>query len=158
MSFELASRSTKARGVLFGRDLKAETLEVCDIAWSIEEDSDEGFAALSLSLKANGGSMSVGRFRARIVNQSLRVAADQCVVSATSVLGYSSIVRCITYLHPVLVDTPLGCRVVETDRFVDSFTVGQDGIDDRLREIAHRRSEIPYFLQIARVSEIIVMF
>ena len=155
MSFGLASRSFKARGVLFGRDLEAEGLDVSDIAWSIEEDTDEGFAALSLSLKANGGWIPVGRYRAGIVNQALRYAADQRVVAATIVPGDGSIVSRVTYLHPVLVDTPLGCRVVEADRFIDEFTAGEDGIDDRLREIARRRSEIWDFRQIARVAEYI---
>ena len=153
MSFRLASRSFRSRGVLFGRDLEAEGLNVSDMAWDIEADADEGFAVLSLSIRSNGEWKPVGRFPAGIVNQALRYAADQRVVAATIVPGDGSIVHRVTYLHPVLVDTPLGCRVVEADRFIDTFTADANGVDDRLRGIARRRIEILDFREIARVAE-----
>ena len=155
MSFAAASRSFRVRGVLFGRDLEGDELLVDDIAWDIDEKADEGFAVLSLSVRSDGTWRPVGRFPAGIVNQSLRYAADQRVVAATIVPGDGSVLWRVTYLHPALADTPLGCRVVEADRFVDNFAADENSADRRLRAIAKRRDEIRDFQQIAQVAELI---
>ena len=155
MNFRMASRSFRARGVLFGRDLESKITDVTDIEWEIEEQSDEVPTMLSLSLKVDGEHRHIGSFPAGIVNQALRYAADQRVVATTIIHGDDDVVERVTYTHPVLEDTPLGCRVVEADRFIDAFTspfISPGSIDPRLQEISQRRSAIYGFLKIARIA------
>ena len=153
-NFRMASRSFKVRGVLFGRDLQSDLLNVTDIEWSIDEQDGEVPTMLSLSLTIDGEHRPIGSFPAGIVNQALRYAADQRVVATTITPGDGEIIRRVTYLHPVLEDTPLGCRVVEADRFIDTFTAGSIE-DSRLVEIARHRTAMSNFLRIAEIAEVI---
>ena len=62
-----------------------------------------------------------------MLNQALRFAADRRVVATTITPGDGKAIGRLVNLHPALVDTPLGCRVVEADRWPDTFTLGRDG-------------------------------
>ena len=99
---------------------------------------------LDIKLEIGGQTIDAGTFQAGIVNQALHYAADQRVVATTIVGGLGDLIRRQTYLHPSLSDTPLGCRVVESDRFVDALTFDiDDGIDrSQLAEIAEHRMAI----------------
>ena len=156
-NFRMASRSFKVRGVLFGRDLQSDSLNVTDIEWSIDEQDGEVPTMLSLSLTIDGERRPIGSFPAGIVNQALRYAADQRVVATTITSGDGEIIGRVTYLHPVLEDTPLGCRVVEADRFIDQFTdetlvaslVSMQQVDSHFAEVVGHRAAINNFLIIA---------
>lgn len=154
MNFNLASRSFRVRGVLVGRDHKSEQLDVTDIEWDIGEQVNAIPTMLSLTLTVDGARQSIGSFPVGIVNQAVRYAADKRVIAATIAEGDRNIVGRVTYVHPALQDTPLGCRVVEADRFIDTFT-GNDNINSSLREIVIHRKAIRSFIDIATIAEII---
>ena len=74
--------------------------------------------------QCRGRRVALGTYDASVVNQALRYASDKRVVATTITPGDGEVVSRITYLHPALVDTPLGCRVVEADRLIDTFSFG----------------------------------
>jgi hypothetical protein len=119
-SFRLAARSFRVRGVLIGQDSEAHGLDVSDIRWTVAAGARG--SRVALEVKADGSWRELGPYDAAVVNQALRYAADGRVVATTITAGDGVAIRRITYLHPVLVDTPLGCRIVEADRFIDTFT------------------------------------
>jgi hypothetical protein len=61
-----------------------------------------------------------------VVNQALRYAADGRVVATTITPGDGRALGRLTYVHPVLLDTPLGCRVIESDRIIDTFSTSNN--------------------------------
>ena len=152
-NFAMASRSFRARGVILGRNVTSNTDNVTGIDWTIDKINGRSPTMLSLSLVIGGKHVSLGRFPAGIVNQALKYAADGRVV-ATTIMRGAAIIKRVTHLHPALEDTPLGCRVIEADRFVDTFTapIG-DGYDSRLKHIKQHRAALTFFLLIADLAE-----
>lgn len=145
-NFKMASRSFRVRGVLFGQHLEADDINITDLQWRFLDIGD-----VTLSVTENGAIKHLGRYNAGILNQALRYAADQRVVATTITPGDGEIVSRVTYLHPVLSDTPLGCRVIEADRFVDELTFGSR--DSRLMEIIDDRESIFAWLTLNKLAE-----
>ncbi len=153
-NFKMASRSFRVRGVLFGQELSGGSLNVTDIRWELISKSEDRPTQVSISLKLNGKWKAVGDFPAGVVNQAIRYAADQRVVATTITPGDDELIRRVTYLHPVLEDTPLGCRVVEADRFVDTFTgIPEEISEPVLDEIAKNRMALGRFLAFTGLAE-----
>jgi hypothetical protein len=121
-SFHLASRSFRVRGVLIGQDTNATGLDVSQIRWSIKPAEGAKATSVTLGVQQSGKWTELGTYDAGVVNQALRYASDRRVIAATIAGGDGKVVQRLTYLHPVLADTPLGCRVVEADRFIDTFS------------------------------------
>lgn len=129
-NFHTASRSFRVRGVLIGRDLAGSPLDVTDIRWRVLASEGPGKptrVALELRVADKPGAtpawQSAGTFDAGVLNQALRYAADKRVVATTIMGGDRKAIGRMTYLHPALIDTPLGCRVIESDRLIDTFTM-----------------------------------
>ena len=152
-NFAMASRSFRARGVILGRNVTSNIYNVTGIDWTIDKINGRLPTMLSLSLVIDGKPVLSGRFPAGIVNQALKYAADGRVV-ATTITGGAGPIRRVTSLHPALEDTPLGCRVIEADRFVDTFTtpIGV-GADSRLQGIERHRAALSSFLIITKIAE-----
>lgn len=109
---------------------------------------------VALRLKINGSWHNIGNFTAAVVNQALRYAADERVVATTITPGDEKVIRRVTYLHPALVDTPMGCRVIEADRFVDTFSFDQGtSFDRRLSNISQDRIALSKFLRFSAFAE-----
>jgi hypothetical protein len=121
-SFHLASRSFRVRGVLIGQDTKATGLDVSQIRWSIKPAEGTKTTSVTLGVQQRGKWTELGIYDAGVVNQALRYASDRRVIATTITGGDGKVVQRLTYLHPVLADTPLGCRIVEADRFIDTFS------------------------------------
>lgn len=116
-NFMRAARSGFARGVLFGRTTETAAASLADIRW---QKAIGGHYSLDVQ-RVNGGRWaSLGTFSAAEINQALRFAADERVVAVTMVSG-EPLAQLAIHLHPALVDTALGCRVIEMDRFVDTL-------------------------------------
>ncbi|MGQ7847698.1 hypothetical protein ACUNV4_24610 [Granulosicoccus sp. 3-233] len=149
-NFRTASRSFKVRGVLFGQDPEADDFDVRQVDWKWQ-----GEGQVSLSIENGGSAHEIGVFDAGILNQALRYAADQRVVAVTITPGDGNLMSRLTYLHPALADTPLGCRVIEADRLVDSFTFNTEEslVDPRLRDIAEQRMAIRRWQYFAMIAE-----
>lgn len=153
--FHLASRSFRVRGVLIGRDLGGDSLDIKDLRWSLRTARGEHPALIALDARVGDEWVTLGSFAAGIVNQGLRYAADRRVVATTILPGDGNVFGRITSLHPVLTDTPLGCRIVEADRWVDTFTYNRRNhpVDPRLQQIAFERKEIGRWQWMVSIAE-----
>lgn len=149
--FHVVSRSFRVRGVLVGQIMDGESIDATDLRWKVIPPVRTGAAtrvSLQMRIAPSPRSMpawqAIGSFDAGVLNQGLRYAADQRVVATTITAGDGKAVSRLTYLHPVLADTPLGCRVVEADRFVDTFTFAGSGqrVGGEAAELANDREQI----------------
>ena len=158
MSFARASISSKTRGVLIGRVVPYLGPDVISLEARLSEEDAET-EHLVLFAMLDGGSIEIGRFPAGIVNQALRYAADGRVIAATMVNGDGRVVGLATHLHPVLEDTPLGCRILEADRFVDALTSDDarswlDAADFRaLGELRKFRRAIGTYVRLVQLAD-----
>jgi hypothetical protein len=113
--------------------------------------------ATQVTLQARFGTdwRTLGTFDAGIVNQALRYAADRRVVATTITPGDGRAVARLTYLHPALVDTPLGCRIVEADRVIDTFTYARDThpVAPALAQVSYDRQQVGKWMAVANLAE-----
>jgi hypothetical protein len=141
--------------------LEGGALDATDLRWQIQPPVLPGAptrVALQLRVAAKPGSrptwQAIGSFDAGVLNQGLRYAADERVVATTITGGDGKEVRRLTYLHPVLTDTPLGCRVVEADRLVDTFTFSRgQRLDGVAAELAQDREQMQRWLGLLELAE-----
>lgn len=147
---------------MVGLPMDGEPLDVTDLRWQLLQPTKAGAAtrvALEMRIAPAVGKLprwrAIGGFDAGVLNQGLRYAADQRVVATTITSGDGKAVRRLPYLHPVLADTPLGCRVVEVDRLVDTFTMS--GPDHRLEgavaELARDREQTYKWQTVLQLAE-----
>lgn len=157
-SFHLASSSFRARGVVVGRPLAGRALDVTDIRWTISQPARAGQPhRVSVALRVIDGPRSaatwrpVGTFDAAVLNQGLRYAADGRVVATTIIPGDRKLVQRQTSLHPALADTPLGCRVIASDRLVDTFSFSRPG--PGIQQLTMDRVGMGMWLTVAKLAE-----
>lgn len=120
-SFTMLRGFSRIGGVLIGTgpDNPTGTLDLRDIGWSIEKDR------VTLSLKTGAGeAIAVGSYDRAIVHQALAYAADGRPVAVTMTTA-RPLSQLKIHLHPALLDTPLGCQVIELDRLVDTHAGNQ---------------------------------
>jgi len=106
-------------GVLIGREPEESTqppLDFRDIQWSSSGDTIE----LKLT-RSDGEIIRLGPYRRALVREALAYAADSRVTTVTMVTA-RPLKDLKILLHPALVDTPIECRAIELDRFVDEST------------------------------------
>lgn len=130
-NFASATRSFRVRGVIIGQAYSGKPLDVTDLRWTFQRPTRRGDSTrVSLAVKlVEGGKarwQAIGAFDAGVLNQAIRYAADGRVVATTITPGDGKVIRRLTYLHPALVDTALGCRIIESDRWIDAFTISPD--------------------------------
>jgi len=153
-SFILSSRSFRVRGVLIGRDQRVERLAVDDIRWRLAPAPLES-TKVAIEVHRDGGWIPLGTFDAGVVNQAIRYAADRRVVATTITPGDGDVVQRLTDLHPVLAGTPLGCRIVEVDRLVDTFSIPHDqkNAPAQIKQLASDREAMWRWLQVMSLTE-----
>lgn len=130
-NFASATRSFRVRGVIVGQAYSGRPLDVTDLRWTFQRPARRGDSTrvrLAVKLIEDGRArwQAIGAFDAGVLNQAIRYAADGRVVATTIMAGEGKVIGRLTYLHPALVDTPLGCRIIESDRWVDTFTASSD--------------------------------
>jgi hypothetical protein len=126
-------------GVLIGRapsDLETTALDCTDLEWEVE-----GRAIRLILTTADGR-----RFRSRphpmaLVYQAINYAADGRPVAATMVEA-TPLSELKVLLHPTLVDTPLGQRMIELDTFVTSSMPDTDNQMDTAAERVDAQYEL----------------
>lgn len=118
---EVVSSGSRIREVLIGQHTDAEGIDATRIRWTLLP-ATAATTKVTLEIMSNDQWVNLGTYDAAIVNQALRYAADGRVVAVTSAPGDGKLISRVTYTHPVLTDTPLGCRVAEADRLLDSLT------------------------------------
>ncbi|MGE4278928.1 MAG: hypothetical protein AB7G62_05035 [Magnetospirillum sp.] len=107
----------KVGGVLVGLTSKESKNwpQIVDMSWTDHADG------IHLNLvESSGRILRFGPFRATILQQAAAYAADGRPVAAT--MPQAAIYGRRVLLHPVLVDTPLGCKARHIDQFVDATT------------------------------------
>ena len=120
--FEVVSSGLRIREVLIGQDTDAQGIDATRIRWALLPATAATTTKVSLEIMSNDQWINLGVYDAAIVNQALRYAAEGRVVAVTSAPGDGKLISRATYIHPVLIDTPLGCRVAEADRLLDTLT------------------------------------
>lgn len=114
---------SKVGGVLIGNeptDADAQ-LNLKDIQWEIDGEN------LTLILTdADGKKHKSKSVRASIAHQALAYAADGRPLAVTMVTA-EPLSELQILLHPALIDTPLGARIIQLDRLVDKYTGGSEG-------------------------------
>jgi len=115
-SFRLLRGSFRVGGVLIGNQPESsEPQDYRGLSWSRSGDS------LRLWLIDNQGRrLELGTFRGSLIQQALAYAADGRPVAVTMTSGPMQMLR--IHPHPAVVDTALGCDLIELDRFVDRFS------------------------------------
>ena len=106
-------------GVLIGRGPEngGRRLDVRSLEWR-----DVGEHHLALSLRDGRDRVfEMGTFWRAVIHQALAYAADGRPIAVTMTTA-APLRELRILLHPALVDTALGCRIVALDRFVDEFT------------------------------------
>jgi len=122
--FEVASSGLRIRKIVIGQDIYPAAIDATRIRWTLQPATDATGATTKviLEIMSNDQWINLGVYDAAIVNQALRYAADGRAVAVTSAPGDGTLISRVTYTHPVLTDTPLGCRAVEADRWLDTFS------------------------------------
>lgn len=150
--FRFAAKSARVRGVLIGREPGGQPPQIDDLDWQLVAGPP---AQVQLRVHLAGHWEALGAFPAAVVNQALRYAADGRVVATTITPGDGRTVMRNTLLHPALSDTPLGCRIVEADRFVDTFTFTDkpSGLPQELRELSGDREASAVWVELLGLAE-----
>lgn len=116
-NFRMVRGFARVGGVLIGREpanLGKTRAAVQDLTWRTEGSS------VRLSLHTAKGAQELGVFPGSLVHRALKYAADGRVTTVTMVTA-EPLQELKILLHPALVDTPIGCRLIELDRLVDTY-------------------------------------
>jgi hypothetical protein len=123
-SFTMLRGFSKVGGVLIGREPKG-TADIRDIRWTIT-GRDVNIALVD----AAGKEFWFGPFDTSLVHQALAYAADGRPVAVTMTIA-RPVAGLKIFLHPALIDTPLGCRVQQLDRLVDTYAGDKKQLPER---------------------------
>jgi hypothetical protein len=112
-------------GVLFGQEPKGEsTIRYVDLRWEVE-----GSMVRLIVVDASGAQIRSRPMRKGLVARALAFAADGRPLAVTMVTA-RPLSELKILAHPTLVDTAIGLRLIEIDRFVDTYARK----DDQVRE------------------------
>jgi hypothetical protein len=131
-SFFRLSGSRRIGGVLIGRTPTDDdtALDFRDLTWRMQ-GSD-----IVLSLRRGDGVViDLPPADPEIVQLALAYAAEGRPIAATMTQA-TPLLELKIQLHPALVDTSLGCRAIEVDRYVDTYS-GTDPTVDQARSTAY---------------------
>jgi len=135
-NFRMLRGFSRVGGVLIGEgpDNPKTVLAYKDLQWSIR-----GRDVTLVMIHQSGTTQSFGPFDRSLVHQALAYTADGRPVAVT--MTEAKPVRPLKiHLHPALLDTPVGCRVTELDRFVDTFT--RQGLPEREGLTKHYQTQL----------------
>ena len=116
-SFSMMRGYARVGGVLFGQDPgpDSEKLDFLDLRWQV----NGRYVSLWFN-RADGREVMFGPVDRTLVHQALAFVADGRVLAVTMTTA-RPLPELKILLHPALVDTPLGSRVVDLDRWVDTY-------------------------------------
>ncbi|MDX9663657.1 hypothetical protein QMK50_01480 [Pseudomonas sp. P5_152] len=157
-NFKVASRSFRVRGVLIGQDAQSVGIDASQIRWSIQVATDsDATSKVTLQVLLDDQWHDLGTYDAAIVNQALRYASDGRVVAVTIAPGDGKLIDRVTYTHPVLTDTPLGCRVIEADRLIDTFSVSPTR-SNAMASLSADRLQTHRWMGVSRLTEALATY
>jgi hypothetical protein len=123
--------NNKVGGVVFGRppESRGTNLDFRDLTWR-----STGSQVLLRFTRGDGARLEVGPFDRQIVHLALAYVADGRLVSAT-VINTSPLRDQKVVLHPAVLDTALGCRILAMDKYVFDLTEGDAAVAEAMRQI-----------------------
>ena len=103
-------------GVLIGREPEhfTQPLMVDDMTWA------ENGNSVDIYLYRNNTSIKIGSFQKSLVAQAIAYSSDGRPVTTTMIKTLRDLPLKVL-VHPALVDTKLGCDIIQLDRFVDTY-------------------------------------
>ena len=111
-------------GVVIGREPEGAELHLDlsmkDLSWETQ-----GNAIRLHLIDSSNHEIDLGAFEASLVSLALAYAADGRVITVTMTTA-DPLTELRILLHPVLLDTTLGCHTIELDRFVDISVPTED--------------------------------
>jgi len=114
--FSLMSGFSRVGGVLIGRNPDpGSPLDFQGLRWE-----KSGRSVTLHLIPRHGKEEDFGPFDQSLVHQALAYAADGRILTVTMV-DAKPLEELKILLNPVLVDTPLGCRITNLDRWVDTY-------------------------------------
>lgn len=122
-SFGMLRGFRRIGGVLIGHNPtneRAPEANFTDISWMDKGNSVEIF----LHIKG-GTKVSAGTYSKSVVSQALAYASDGRSIAATMIKA-SPIPFLKILVHPALVNTDMGCRIIGLDRLVDKYASGEN--------------------------------
>jgi hypothetical protein len=109
-------------------------VDAVDFQWRAERNH------VSFTVKTKAGQeFQAGPFQQALVPQALAYAADGRPLAVTMVTA-RPLSELAILVHPTLVDTPLGGRLIDLDRFVDVFTSNLEYRSEAVREVYLQRA------------------
>ena len=114
-SFEMLTGFVEVGGVLIGRTETTSPIQFRDLRWKVDGERT------TVMLVRDDGKEFPFAFRTSTLHQALMYAADGRPLTVT-MTSSDPLPDLKIHVHPALVDTPLGCRAIEMDSFVDEFT------------------------------------
>ena len=128
-------------GVLIGTDPEIdpnEEIDFRDIVWT----DNPGGLVLTLT-RVDGKTFSLGPFRRQAVERALAYAADDRRVTVTMVSA-PPLAELKILVHPALVDSAIGCRAIQIDRLVDTYTGSSDKRSEAERGVEEQNALYQY--------------
>lgn len=135
LDFSMVRGFSRVGGVVIGRDpeRRSRSLNFSGLRWT------QSGRSITLFLRRdNGKEQTFGPFDQSLVHQALAYAADGRVLSCTMVEA-KPLSELKILLNPVLLDTPLGCRIINLDRWVDTYFRDRKGQANKEDEVAEGR-------------------
>jgi hypothetical protein len=144
---------SRVGGVLIGRppanageNHNFKILPFYDLRWSADGRS------IKLWLRdLHEKDVPIGTFPASVVNRALHYAADGRLTTVTMATA-APLMELKILLHPALVDTPIGCRAITLDRFVDTYA-RRDPVVKMAEERVRREEALYRFAWYARQKQ-----
>lgn len=114
-SFAQLAKSSFVGGVVIGRPPIGDTnvIDVQSFSWEIEN------GLVTFEMKVANETISIGPFSAELTYQALIFASDGRPMVVTILNTELNAQRVL--LHPALVDTKIGCEMIELDKFIFSY-------------------------------------
>lgn len=135
LDYAMVRGFSRVGGVVIGREPAntSRTLNFTGLRWK-----QSGRSVTLYLRRQNGKEVALGTFDQSLIHQALAYAADGRVLTCTMVEA-KPLKELKILLNPVLVDTPLGCRVINLDRWVDTYFRDQPDHRNESDEIAEKR-------------------
>ena len=135
-NFKTLDGFAKVGGVLIGwSPTDSWTIVITDLRWQIEGNK------VRFILVDGSGEHRSRLYRAELAYQALNYAADGRPTAVT-IMPASPLFDHKVYLHPTLVDTPLGQRIIRLDKFVNEYTYTRFSSDPELLKMKQAHDDV----------------
>jgi hypothetical protein len=135
-NFKTLNGFAKVGGVLIGwSPTDSWAVVITDLRWQIEGNR------VRFILVDESGEHRSRLYRAEIAYEALNYAADGRPTAVT-IMRASPLFDHKVYLHPSLVDTPLGQRIIRLDKFVNEYTYTRFSTDPEFQEMKQAHDDV----------------